>query len=121
MERAGLVPCHIYTLGPIGQELLALDRQIKRSELSYKYSGRSGQNVLHDLMTAEIYAQAVVYAYAHERRWVETAKQRNLGKDAARRYITQNRLSVTWHGEHEAAIWQGDKELVRPDGLLEIE
>lgn len=121
MERAGLVPCHVYTLGPTGEELLALDRQIKRSELSYKYSGRSSQNVMHDLMTAEIYVQAVAYAYTHERELVKAAKQRKLEKDAARRFITQNRLSMTWHGEHEAAIWQGDKELVRPDGVLEIE
>lgn len=70
MERAGMEPCHVYTLGPVGEEILAINRHETRSELGYnrRYaSGRSDQNIMHDLMTAQIYTLSAVYALAHER------------------------------------------------------
>ena len=115
MRRAGMVPCHVYTLGTVGEEIMALDEHKRRHELAYnrRYAtGRSRQNIMHDLMTAEIYVQAIAYAGQYNRQlWqaIESDEQ-----------YKARRLLIRWHSEREAAVWQTDKELVRPDGAMEI-
>lgn len=124
MEKEGLEPCHVYTLGPVGEEILAIDQHQKRGELGYnrRYaSGRSEQNIMHDVMTAEVFVQATVFAYEYEKQLVERMKRQGLSGDELRREVIRQRLTVTWFGEHVSSIWQGDNELVRPDGTLAIE
>jgi hypothetical protein len=48
-------------------------------------------------------------------------RQAGLTGDDLRREVVRRRIAVTWHSEHNSSIWQGDKELVRPDGTLEFE
>jgi hypothetical protein len=99
MAEAGMQPCYLYALGPVGEEILAIRRGVSRSALglSDRYDLHRGNPLLmHDLQVSHIYVQAKVAARPH-----------NGG--------------VVWGNEQAAAIRnQTGQELVRPDGLLDL-
>jgi hypothetical protein len=99
MSEAGIKPCYLYTLGPVGEEILAIRRGVSRSALglSDRYDLYRGNPLLmHDLQVSHIYVQAKIAARPH-----------NGG--------------VLWGNEQAAAVRnQAGQELVRPDGLLTL-
>jgi len=100
MRAAGLEPCHVYSLGSVGEEILAIRRGITRNALglSERYDIYRGNLLLmHDLQVSEVYVRA---------------------KLAAR----QMRGDIAWHNEQAAAIRsQAGEELVRPDSALSLQ
>jgi len=99
MAEAGMKPCYLYTLGPVGEEILAIRRGVSRSALglSDRYDLHRGNPLLmHDLQVSQIYVQAKVAARTHNG-------------------------VVVWGNEQAAAVRnQTGQELVRPDGLLDL-
>ncbi|MEZ4641736.1 MAG: replication-relaxation family protein [Chloroflexota bacterium] len=96
MKAMGLEACYIYTLGSVGQEIFALYNGLKRQELPFTASRyslmRSNHFLLHDLQVSEMFTQLQL--------GVSTAGKR-----------------LIWYNEMAAALWHGEEELVRPDGL----
>jgi hypothetical protein len=99
MAEAGMKPCYLYALGPLGEEILAIRRGVSRSALglSDRYDLHRGNPLLmHDLQVSQIYVQAKVAARSHNG-------------------------VVVWGNEQAAAVRnQAGQELVRPDGLLDL-
>lgn len=97
MSEAGLVPCHVYTLGPVGEEVLALQEGLNRKQIALgrRYSlGRGAQLIMHDLQVSEVFVQAT-----------SIVRQRA-------------DLEMKWANEKLASIWNKDNEIVRPDGAM---
>lgn len=99
MRTAGLVASHVYKLGLVGQEIVALRRGLNRSGLglSDRYNLERGNPLLmHDLQVSEVYVQAKVASH-------------QLGGD------------LIWYNEAAAAVRSpAGEELVRPDGFLRL-
>jgi hypothetical protein len=99
MREAGLDPCYVYSLGAVGEEILALRQGLPRSglNLSERYDLFRGNPLLmHDLQVSEVYVRA---------------------KAALRGF----QGGVSWGNEQAAAIRaESGEELVRPDALLHL-
>ncbi|MEW5985008.1 MAG: replication-relaxation family protein [Chloroflexota bacterium] len=99
MRAADLEPCHVYSLGPVGEEVLAIRRGMTRSGLGFsdRYDLQRGNPLLmHDLQVSEVYVRA---------------------KLATRCYSGE----MTWHNEQAAALRHpAGQEIVRPDGAIRI-
>ncbi len=97
MRMAGMEVCHVYGLGTVGEEILAIRRGLTRTALNHsgRYDLQRGNPLLiHDLQVSEVYVQA---------------------KGAMRKVNGQ----VIWYNEQASAIRNlAGEELVRPDGTL---
>ena len=102
MAAAGLEPCQVYTLGSVGEQVLALTWEKTRKELNYtrRYAvGRGAPLIMHDLMVAEFFVRA----------------NEQVGQ--------MPDCDMQWGNERMAAIYDKPRtkskppeELVRPDG-----
>ena len=99
MQQASLKPCYLYTLGPVGEEILAIRRGVSRSALglSDRYDLHRGNPLLmHDLQVSQIYVQAKIA-------------------------LRPLQGAIAWGNEQAASIRNYDgRELARPDGLLRL-
>ncbi|MBK7179573.1 MAG: replication-relaxation family protein [Chloroflexi bacterium] len=99
MAAMGLEPCYIYTLGNVGQEIFAVYNGLRRQDVPFtsgRYSlMRSNHFLLHDLQISEMFTRLQVAATGVDKRLI-------------------------WYNEMAAALYHGEDELVRPDGLASL-
>ena len=98
LREAGMVACNTDALDSVGYQLLADAEQIERHHLKQvKRNYRKGYGLpnvaIHDLMVAELFVQLSLETRHHH-------------------------IPARWVGEWHCSIYEGEREWVRPDGLM---